>query len=180
MSIHAASHRGARGARREGILLGALCVLCGSVFVVAQNAPALQFRGNQESKHATIAATPPAVSGAPGSKIVLFVDVTPNTNIHVYAPGSKDYIPITVKPEPQTQVKFGKVTYPKADMMTFADERVPVFQKPFRLTQDATIDKSAKSGATVTIPATVNFQACDDKVCYPPEKVAVSWTVAVK
>ena len=68
----------------------------------------------------------------------------------------------------------------KATDGAFADERVPVFQKPFRLTQDATIDKSAKSGSTLTIPGTVNFQACDDKVCYPPEKVAVSWTVAVK
>jgi hypothetical protein len=157
-----------------------LAIVLLSASAAAQNAPSLQFRGNQESKHATIAAAPAAVSGAPGSKIVLFVDVTPNANIHVYAPGSKDYIPITVKPEPQPQMKFGKVTYPKADIMTFADEKVPVFQKPFRLTQDATIDKSAKSGSTLTIPGTVNFQACDDKVCYPPEKVAVSWTVAVK
>ena len=180
MSIHAAINRRVRGARGGRALLSALCVLCGPELANGQNAPALQFRGNQESKHATIAATPAAVSGAPGAKIVLFVDVTPNTNIHVYAPGSKDYIPITVKPDAQPQVKFGKVTYPKADIMTFADEKVPVFQKPFRLTQDATIDKSAKSGSTLTIPGTVNVQACDDKVCYPPEKVTVSWTVAVK
>jgi len=130
--------------------------------------------------HATILPSPIEVSGAAGAKLALFVDVTPKPGIHVYAPGSKDYIPITVKPEPQPQMKFGKVTYPKADVMTFADEKVPVFQKPFRLTQDATIDKSAKSGSTLTIPGIVNFQACDDKVCYPPEKVAVSWTVAVK
>ena len=130
--------------------------------------------------HATILPSPIEVNGAAGAKLALFVDVTPKPGIHVYAPGSKDYIPITVKPEPQPQMKFGKVTYPKADIMTFADEKVPVFQKPFRLTQDATIDKSAKSGSTLTIPGTVNFQACDDKVCYPPEKVAVSWTVAVK
>jgi DsbC/DsbD-like thiol-disulfide interchange protein len=151
-----------------------------SVSVAAQTAPALQFRGNQESKHATIEAAPAAISGAPGARIVLFVDVTPKTNIHVYAPGSKDYIPITVKPDPQPQIKFGKVSYPKAEIMTFADEKVPVFQKPFRLTQDATIDKSAKPGSTVTIAGMVNFQACDDKVCYPPEKVPISWTVAVK
>jgi DsbC/DsbD-like thiol-disulfide interchange protein len=148
--------------------------------VTAQNAPALQFRGGQESRHATIAATPAGMSGAVGAKIALFVDVTPKTNIHVYAPGSKDYIPITVKLEPQPQVKFGKVTYPKAETMTFADEKVPVFQKPFRLTQDATVDKSAKPGSTLTITGTVHFQACDDRVCYPPEAVPVSWSVAVK
>lgn len=157
-----------------------LAIVLLSVTAAAQNAPALQFRGNQESKHATIAATPASVSGAPGAKIALFVDVTPKTNIHVYAPGSKDYIPITVKPEPQEHVKFGKVTYPKAETMTFADEKVPVFQKPFRLTQDAALDKSVKSGSTVTIAGTVHFQACDDRVCFPPESVPVSWTVAVK
>jgi DsbC/DsbD-like thiol-disulfide interchange protein len=180
MTIHAASHRGARGSRRDHVLLGVCGVLCSAVFASAQNAPALQFRGSQESKHATIAATPAGVTGAPGAKISLFVDVTPKANIHVYAPGSKDYIPITVKPEPQAHVKFGKVTYPKAETMTFADEKVPVFQKPFRLTQDATLDKAAAPGSTVTIAGTVHFQACDDRVCYPPESVPVSWTVAVK
>src|SRR5258708_35952899 len=167
--------------RVKTICLGVLVVLGGSGLLGAQSsAPALQFRGARESKHATIAATPVGVSAAPGAKIALFVDVTPNANIHVYAPGSKDYIPITVKPEPQAQMKFGKVTYPKAETMTFADEKVPVFQKPFRLTQDATLDKSAKPGSTVTVAGTVHFQACDDRVCYPPDAVPVSWTVAVK
>ena len=130
--------------------------------------------------HATILPSPAQVSGAAGAKLVLFVDVTPKPNIHVYAPGSNDYIPITVKLNPQAEVKVGKVAYPKSEMMTFADEKVPVFQKPFRLTQDITLDKSAKSGSTVTVSGTVNYQACDDRVCYPPESVPVSWTVAVK
>ena len=157
-----------------------IALLLLSATATAQPAPSLQFRGNQESKHVTIESSPTPATGAPGSKIALFVDVTPKTNIHVYAPGNKDYIPITVKPDAQPQIKFGKVTYPKAETMTFADEKVPVFQKPFRLTQDATIDKSAKPGSTVTVAAMVNFQSCDDKVCYPPEKVPISWTVSVK
>ena len=157
-----------------------LAIVLLSASAAAQNAPSLQFRGNQESKHAAIAAAPAAISGAPGSKIVLFVDVTPNANIHVYAPGSKDYIPITVKLNAQPEVKVGKVAYPKSETMTFADEKVPVFQKPFRLTQDVTLDKSAKAGSTVTVSGTVNYQACDDRVCYPPESSPIAWTVVVK
>lgn len=130
--------------------------------------------------HATILASPAQVSGAAGAKLSLFVDVTPKPGIHVYAPGSNDYIPITVKLTPQAEVKFGKVAYPKSETMTFADEKVPVFQKPFRLTQDITLDKSAKAGSTVTVAGTVNYQACDDRVCYPPESAPVSWTVTVK
>ncbi len=130
--------------------------------------------------HATILPSPAQVSGAAGGKLALFVDVAPKPGIHVYAPGSNDYIPITVKLTPQAEVKFGKVAYPKSETMTFADEKVPVFQKPFRLTQDITLDKSAKAGSTVTVTGTVNYQACDDRVCYPPESAPVSWTVMVK
>ena len=130
--------------------------------------------------HATILASPTEVNGAAGAKLALFVDVAPKPGIHVYAPGSKDYIPITVKLNALPEVKAGKVAYPKSEMMTFADEKVPVFQKPFRLTQDVTLDKSVKAGSTVTVTGTVSYQACDDRVCYPPESSPVSWTLVVK
>ena len=130
--------------------------------------------------HATILPSPTEVNGAAGAKLALFVDVTPKPGIHVYAPGSNDYIPITVKLNAQPEIKLGKVAYPKSEMMTFADEKVPVFQKPFRLTQDVTVDKSAKAGSTVTVSGTVNYQACDDRVCYAPESAPVTWTVVVK
>jgi len=130
--------------------------------------------------HAAILASPAEVNGAAGAKLALFVDVTPKPGIHVYAPGSKDYIPITVKLNAQPELKPGKVAYPKSETMTFLDEKVPVFQKPFRLTQDVTVDKSAKAGSTVVVSGTVNYQACDDRVCYAPESAPVTWTVVVK
>ena len=130
--------------------------------------------------HASILPSPSEVNGAAGARLVLFVDVAPKPGIHVYAPGSKDYIPITVKLNAQPEIKAGKVAYPKSELMTFADEKVPVFQKPFRLTQDVTLDKSAKPGSSVTVSGTVNYQACDDRVCYAPESSPVSWTVLVK
>jgi DsbC/DsbD-like thiol-disulfide interchange protein len=151
-----------------------------SATVFAQAAPSLQFRGEQGSKHATIAAAPTDVSAAAGAKLSLFVDVTPKPGIHVYAPGSKDYIPISLKMDAATPVKAGKLTYPKSEMMTFGDERVPVFQKPFRLTQEVTLDKSAAAGSTVNVAGTVQLQACDDRVCYPPENVPIKWIVQVK
>jgi DsbC/DsbD-like thiol-disulfide interchange protein len=148
--------------------------------VLAQSAPNLSFRGDQQSKHATITAAPTDASGAPGAKVSLFVDITPKPGIHVYAPGSADYIPVSVKLEPAATVKAGKLTYPKADTMMFANEKVSVFQKPFRLTQDVTLEKSVKAGDTVNVAGTVQIQACDDKVCFPPENIPIKWSVAVK
>jgi DsbC/DsbD-like thiol-disulfide interchange protein len=130
--------------------------------------------------HATILPSPAEVGGQAGSKLSLFVDVTPKPGMHVYAPGNADYIPITVKLNPATEVKPGKLQYPKSEVMTLADEKVSVFQKPFRLTQEVTLDKAAKPGSTVAVVGTVQYQACDDKVCYPPESAPVSWSIAVK
>ena len=130
--------------------------------------------------HATILSSPPEVSGKAGAKLALFVDVTPKPNIHVYAPGNEFYIPITVKVNPQADVKAGKLAYPKSEVATIADERVSVFQKPFRLTQEVEIGKAAKPGSTVVVAGTVHYQACDDKVCFPPESAPVSWTIAVR
>jgi DsbC/DsbD-like thiol-disulfide interchange protein len=130
--------------------------------------------------HATIVASPLDVSGKAGATLSLFVDVTPKPGMHVYAPGNVDYIPITVKLNPAGEIKAGKITYPKSEVMTLADEKVSVFQKPFRLTQDVTLDKSAKAGSTIPVAGTVHYQACDDKVCYPPESAPVTWAVTVK
>ncbi len=130
--------------------------------------------------HAAIIGSPADVGAAAGARLSLFVEVTPKPGIHVYAPGSNDYIPITLKLNPQAPLKAGKLAYPKSELMTFADEKVPVFQKPFKLTQDVTLDKTLKPGATVVVTGTVNYQACDDRVCYAPESAPVTWTVMVK
>jgi hypothetical protein len=159
----------------------AVLVVLMSTVAFAQATPNLSFRGQQRPAHATVTAGPADLGVKPDAKVMLFIDVTPNPNIHVYAPGAKDYIPITVKLEPQANVKFGKLSYPKSEMMTFADEKVPVFQKPFRLMQEVTVlGASLQPGASVPVKGTVELQACDDKVCYPPESLPVSWSLTVR
>ena len=66
------------------------------------------------------------------------------------------------------------------------NEHVPVYQRPFRVVQDVMLDPSCESAAalrdltTMTIAATLNYQACDDKLCFSPQSVPLSWTVNVK
>jgi hypothetical protein len=127
-----------------------------------------------------VTAGPPELGITPGVKAMLFIDVAPKPNIHVYAPGAKDFIAIAVKFEPQASLKLGKLAYPKSEIMTFADEKVPVFQKPFRLMQEVTLRGPLQPGAAVAVRASVDYQACDDRVCYAPESVPVSWTLTVR
>jgi DsbC/DsbD-like thiol-disulfide interchange protein len=144
----------------------------------AQAAPSLQFKGS--AAHALVQAFPSTVEASPGKKVAVTLDVTPKPGIHVYAPGTKDFIPIELKFDAKPDFKPGKTVYPKSELMTFGDEQVPVFQTPFKLTNDLIIAKSAKAGSTINVSGTVHLQACDDKVCYPPENVPVAWTVTVK
>jgi Disulphide bond corrector protein DsbC len=60
------------------------------------------------------------------------------------------------------------------------NETVPVYHKPFKLLQDVTVAKSLKRGSTITLAGTLDFQACDEKICFIPESVPVSWTVTIE
>src|SRR5438045_6769053 len=96
-------------------------------------------------KHLTITPSVSAATAGPGSKVSLFLDITPNPGIHVYAPGAKDYIPIAVTIDPHPGVTVGVVKYPKSDTMTFEGERVPVYEKAFRLVDDISLAASLKT-----------------------------------
>jgi DsbC/DsbD-like thiol-disulfide interchange protein len=131
-------------------------------------------------QHIAVTATASPTTARAGAKVSLFVDVVPDAGIHVYAPGAKDYQPIAIAIEPRAEMTAGRIVYPKSEMLSFDGESVPVFQKPFRLTQDVTLAKSAKPGTKLTVVGKVDYQACDDKVCFIPASLPVSWTIGVK
>ena len=133
-------------------------------------------------KHLSLATRASGTTARPGGKVDLFVDVTPNPGIHVYAPGAKGYTPIAITLGAQTDVKLTETVYPTSEVLVFAplNEKVPVYEKAFRLTRTMTVGASVKAGTTVTVAGTVDYQACDDKVCFVPASAPVAWTVRVE
>jgi DsbC/DsbD-like thiol-disulfide interchange protein len=131
-------------------------------------------------KHLSVASSSSLKTATPGSKVSLYVDVAPKAGIHVYAPGAKDYLPIALKLDAKSGVTIGALTYPKSQTLTFEGTKVPVYDKPFRLVQEVTLDRSLESGQAVTLTGTLDYQACDDRVCFIPAKAPVSWTIAVR
>jgi hypothetical protein len=123
---------------------------------------------------------------APGERLTLRIDVSPGPRMHVYAPGQQGYVPIalTLDATPDVRVVH-PMTYPPAGTYYFAPlkETVKVYEKPFRLLQDVTIAlsqplrKRALAGETLRLSGSLEFQACDDKVCYRPQTIAVEWTM---
>ncbi len=65
---------------------------------------------------------------------------------------------------------------------------MPVFEGKFRITQDATVPFShtrdglravLSSEKTISIAGELKYQACDNRVCYPPTSVPVMWSFQV-
>jgi|SRR5581483_2431391 len=124
-------------------------------------------------QHVTAASS--AIRGADG-RVTLALEVTPNPRIHVYAPGAKDFTVVSLILTPQPDVTAGKPIYPKADAAAApGTDDTPAYSKTFRITQPVTVKGGAKD---VTIAGVLNYQACDDRVCYPASSLPVSWTVS--
>ena len=82
----------------------------------------------------------------------------------------------------QKATTIGKTIYPKSELLFFAPlkETVPVYQKPFRLTRELSVARSVTPGTRLTLAGAVDYQACDDKVCFIPASVPVGWTITVR
>ena len=125
---------------------------------------------------------------APGSVFSMVFDVKPNAGIHVYAPGAKDYRIIDFRIDPNPILATRALQYPASEIYHFKplDERVPVYQKPFRLVQSMAVTTSPDARAalkgvdSVTISGTLEYQACDDRLCFTPQSIPVSYTVKLR
>jgi peroxiredoxin len=124
---------------------------------------------------------------SPGTRFTLLLDVVPKPKIHVYAPGQPDYMPITLTVERDPSYTVAEdPRYPKPEIYFFKplNERFKVYSKPFRIAQDVVVSLSqdvrsrAKTpGASIAVKGQVEYQACDDAVCYLPVEAPVEWTV---
>jgi hypothetical protein len=133
-------------------------------------------------QHVTVAASAAPPVAATGGKVTLLLDVTPNRDVHVYAPGAKDFVQTTLTLSPQGRLTIGKPGYPKAELVLdpVLHERIPEYTKTFRIAQPVTLGPAVKSREELTISGVLSYQACDDKVCYPPASASVTWTVKVR
>jgi hypothetical protein len=127
-------------------------------------------------------------SAAPGEKVTLIIDATPLPKMHVYAPGQAGYIPVSVTLTPSEDFKVGVPAFPPPGTYFFAPlkETVKVYDAPFRVTTEITLSLSqafrrrAAARETLTILGKVDYQACDDAVCYRPETLPVSWSIELR
>ena len=140
--------------------------------------------------HMNITAYPSNPNLTVGTKFSLAVDIEPNEGIHLYAPGAEamGYRVIGLTIDPVPHIRFEPVEFPASEIYHFEplDERVPVYQQPFTLLQEAVVsgepeaEEALKELDAVTLSGTLNYQACDDKLCFDPVAVPLSFTLDVE
>jgi hypothetical protein len=124
---------------------------------------------------ATIGASNSSIS--PGQRIALTLDIDLLPNMHVYAPGVENYIPIDWKMEDSEQSRAFAPVFPRAEKLYLKaiDETVPAYRGHIRLLRDVTVAPAASG--QVKLDGSLRYQACDDRVCYIPQTLRLQWTL---
>ena len=90
---------------------------------------------------------------------------------------SEDYlIPTTITPNPPAGIKVVDTIYPPGEMKTFTfspKKPLNVYTDTVTLKLKLAAESSAPLGS-MSIPATLRYQACNDTACLPPVKVPVA------
>ena len=137
--------------------------------------------------HLTLTAYPSDPSVTVGTRFSIAIEIVPNPAIHVYAPGAEQMgyrvIGLTMAPVPH--VRFEPVEFPASELYHFEplDERVPVYQQPFMLLQEVVVSGAAEVEEALaeldalTLTGTLDYQACNDELCFDPVSVPLSFTL---
>ena len=146
-------------------------------------------RGTEAStNHLALRTYPSDSTIALGNRFAIAVEITPKKGMHVYAPGAKNYRVVTLDVAAQPHVRVLPVQYPASEIYHFKplNERVATYQKPFTLLLEVVPEvtpeaqKAFAGKKSLTLLGSLQYQACDDKICYNPTSVPLSWTVDVR
>ena len=140
--------------------------------------------------HLKLTAYPSNPNITVGTRFSVAVDIEPNENMHLYAPGAEQMgyrvVGLTLAEVPH--IRFEPVAFPDSEIYHFEplDERVPVYQQPFTLLQEAVVSGEPEAAEAlaeidaVTLTGTLDYQACDDTLCFDPVSVPLSFTLDVE
>lgn len=182
-----------RSMRQRLAAVGLVCVIVASVVTGAQSPSAAPTKSSIKNpvtvrgKYLSLVVGSNATTVAPGAQVTLLVEVTPRPRMHLYAPGQAGYIPVNLSVAENPAFTTKAPVYPASTPYTFAPtaEAVKVYAGQFMIRADLVVASSAAlksraaKGDTLSVAGAFEYQACDDAVCYRPEKLPVEWKLGL-
>lgn len=113
-------------------------------------------------------------------RVALVVALPEGLHVQSDRPRDPALIPTVLTIDPPPGVVVEETVYPPAIDFQLAgqDEPLAVFEREFALGVRLNIADSVPAGELV-IPARLKYQACDDKLCYPPATAETEWRIRV-
>jgi thioredoxin:protein disulfide reductase len=148
------------------------------LLAIAGTAPAQALRPPMADIVAAVATD----GGLPGSAVRVAIDVTLPEGLHVNANQPRDptLIPVVLTVDPPAGVTVDEIVYPVPMDLIQQGAALPlaVYDRHFAIGAELVISADAPLGE-LAVPARLRYQACDDKICYVPGTVALTWTLRV-
>jgi thiol:disulfide interchange protein len=148
-----------------------------ALLVVAPTTVFAQFRGPR-AELTPLVESAARVGGT--ARAVLQVRLPPQLHVQSNAPRDPALIPTELTFNPPAGVRATEVVFPKPTDFQQAGLPLPlaVFEHEFAIGVQFAVAEGTGPGI-IEIPGRLRYQACDDKVCFPPQTGEVRWTVTV-
>lgn len=158
---------------RAALLVFGGCLIVGAMPVTA---------GAQGRPRATVSSfvETNALQPASTARVALTVSLPEGLHVQSDRPRDPSLIPTVLTIEPPPGVRVTDLVYPHPTdfKLEGQDEPLAVFEHEFVVGAELEIDASVPVGELI-IPASLRYQACDDKVCFQPSTAKTGWTVNV-
>ena len=121
----------------------------------------------------------PARAGSP-VRVALKVTVPEGLHTQSNKPRDPTLIPTTVTIDAPAGVTVDEIVWPRPmDLaQAGADQPLSVFEREALIGVRLTLPADVTAG-DLTIPVKLRYQACDEKMCYPPTTVDARWVIRV-
>lgn len=121
-----------------------------------------------------------AVHAGTTARVGLVVALDPGYHVNSDAPLDDLLIPTVLRLDPPEGFILEGVAFPEAILLeqVGVDEPLAVFEEEFRIGAALRVDASVAPGA-YTVPGTLRYQACNDRMCFNPTNAPVEFGVTV-
>ena len=114
------------------------------------------------------------------ARVALQMGLNPGFHVNSDTPLDDLLIPTALTLDVPEGFALGGVAYPEAILLeqVGAEEPLAVFEEEFLIGAVLELNASLQPG-TYTVPGTLRYQACNDRMCFNPTNAAVQFEVAV-
>jgi hypothetical protein len=101
------------------------------------------------------------------------VSILDGYHVNSNTPSDEYLIPLKVTWTSLGALEGGQVTYPKAEKITVGDQSLSVFTGKFDLGVSFKVSAKAPAGPGIAT-GKLGFQACNNRMCFPPKSVEIN------